>query len=114
MLISALALALAAKDKKKEPAAQGVIAGSVFHSTGQALRGAGIVVSSTPPGGKKREWRAVADARGEFVLRVPVGPASYNVVVKFAGYRPFERTVKIGEQERVDLSIMMEPGEENK
>jgi len=109
----ALAPALPAKDKKK-PTPPAVIAGTVFRDAGFALPGAQVAAVPDPPAKKKQEWKAVADARGEFVLRVPGGPASYNVVVRAAGYRPQEKKVTVAADERLDFNFLLEPGGESK
>lgn len=94
---------------RKGKGAQAVIAGTVFRDTGFSLPGADVVVKPAPAGGKKQEWKASSDARGEFALRVPAGPASYNLIVIANGYRPQEKAVTLAGQERVEFSIQMEP-----
>lgn len=94
---------------KKEKGAQAVIAGTVFRDTGFLLRGAEVIVKPTPAGRKKQEWKALSDARGEFALRVPAGPASYNLIVSASGYRSQEKTVTLAGEERVEFSFQMEP-----
>jgi hypothetical protein len=85
-----------------------VVAGTVFRDSGLSLRGAEIVVSGVEKG-KKKEWKTVSDPRGEFFLRVPAGPADYNVIVKASGFRPYQKPLKIAADERIDLSIILEP-----
>jgi hypothetical protein len=110
-VLATLAAFGAAKEKPKKAAqAQALVAGSVFHSSGHAMRGAQVVVTPAGPGKKKGEWKAFTDSRGEFHVRVPAGPASYNVVVRFEGYKPVEKTVEFAADERADLSLLMEPG----
>jgi len=94
---------------KKEKGAQAVIAGTVFRDTGFLLRGAEVIVKPAPEGRKKQEWKALSDARGEFAVRVPAGPASYNLVVSASGYRSQEKTVTLAGEERVEFSFQMEP-----
>jgi hypothetical protein len=94
---------------KKEKGAQAVIAGTVFRDTGFLLRGAEVIVKPAPEGRKKQEWKALSDVRGEFAVRVPAGPASYNLVVSASGYRPQEKAVTLAGEERVEFSFQMEP-----
>ena len=115
--MSLLAIPCPAKEKKKAPAAQAVLAGTVFRDSGFSLRGAEIVVTAESDGPSKRkpaEWRAVSDARGEFALRLPAGPGRYNVVVRASGYRPQEKKVVFGGDERLDFTFLLEPGGEKK
>ena len=113
----ALALAVAgagsAAGQEKKKAAAGpaaVLAGTVFKDAGFAMRGAEVVAATQPPA-KKQEWKAVTDGRGEFFLRLPAGPASYNVVVTAAGYRRQEKAVTFAAEERIDLTFLLESGE---
>jgi hypothetical protein len=100
-----LAPALVSGDKRVPSA---VIAGTVFRDTGLSLRGAQIIVAGLEKD-KKREWKTLSDPRGEFFLRVPAGPADYNVIVRASGYRLYQKQVKFAGDERVELSVILEP-----
>ena len=97
---------LAAADRKPVPTA--ILAGSVFRPPGFALPRASVTVKGLDKG-KKKEWKIATDSRGEFVVRVPPGPAEYNVVVTAGGYRTYEKIVNVGADERIDLSVILEP-----
>jgi hypothetical protein len=103
LLLGMAAGAASAADK----AAQAMIAGTVFRNSGFALPRAGVVVTGKERG-KKKEWKTTADSRGEFYVRVPAGPAEYNVVVTAEGYRTYEKVVTLGADERIDLSVILE------
>jgi hypothetical protein len=99
-----------ATDKKAK--AQATLFGNVFRDSGFALRGAEVVVTPEPAPKKKVEWRAIADARGEFLLRLPGGPASYNVIVRAPGFTPREKNVIFAGDERLDFTFLMSPVKE--
>ncbi len=99
----------AAKDKKKKgPPAQAVLAGTVFRGVGFAFPGVAVVAVPDPPAGKKL-WRAISDSRGEYVLRVPAGPASYNISVEVNGYAPQRKRITFAADERLDFNFLLEP-----
>jgi hypothetical protein len=103
-----LAGVLAAAGAMGEEAGTAVVAGSVFRDTGFALGGAQVTVSGLDKG-RKKEWKAATSARGEFAVRVPAGPADYTVSVKASGYQRWEKPVKVGADERIELSVILEP-----
>ncbi len=89
-----------------------MIAGTVFRDTGLSLPGAEITITPLPAGEQKtkvRPVKVVSDARGEFVVRVPPGPARYRVAASARGYQTAERTVEIQGEERVDLNFLLDP-----
>ena len=94
---------------KKGKDAQALIAGTVFRNNGFSLPGAEIVVKPATQDRKKQEWKGFSDARGEFNVRVPAGPASYTLIVKANGYQPQEKAVTLAGEERVEFSFLMEP-----
>ena len=51
---------------------------------------------------------AVSDARGEFVFRVPPGPAHYSVTVAAKGYQSQRKSVSVEDQERVEVTFQLE------
>ncbi len=118
-LLGSVLSAFPAERKRSQPAPGAVIAGTVFRNTGLSLPGAMITI--TPLSGaeakaKSRPIQAVSDARGEFVVRVPAGPARYRVGAVARGYQPAEQTIEIQGEERVDLTFLLEPapGQEKK
>jgi len=109
LIAAALVAACLAQQGASAPA---IVAGTVFREPGFALRGARIVATATAGGKKKQEWKAISDGRGEFILRVPPGPASYNVSVTAAGFLTQEKTVALAGDERIELSFMLAPAAE--
>lgn len=60
-------------------------------------------------GVKLKKIQAFSDARGEWAVRVPPVPAKWRVDVKIDGYLPAQRTVSVKGEQRVDLSIVLDP-----
>ena len=84
-------------------ATQATVTGTVRgDASGEPL--AGAVVTLTDLG-----RATVTDARGEWVVRVPPVPAKWRVDVKIKGYRPEQRSVSVTGEQRIDLSIILEP-----
>lgn len=96
----ALALPLAPATKKK-PEASAVIAGGIFTAEGFALPG--VPVSIRRQGDAKPKWRTASDSRGEFVVRLPAGRATYEVATHSDERENESQTIDIYGQERVDL-----------
>jgi hypothetical protein len=117
LAIAALLCAPAAAGAKKEkskatPAAFALIAGTVYRPPGFALPDVEVKVvpeSSEAENVKLKKAEAITDARGEFAVRVPPVPAKWRVDVKVVGYRPEQRSVSVTGEQRVDLSIVLEP-----
>jgi len=114
-------LSAAKKDKAKKPeTAPAVLAGTVFTGVGFALRGATIVATALPAEGapadakpkKPARWEAVSDARGEFLLRLPAGPARYTVMVRASGHQPQEKQLTFAADERQDQNFLLDPARE--
>lgn len=116
-------LPAAKKEKAKKAdaqAASAVLAGTVFTGVGFALRGAAVVVTALPAEGapaeakpkKAARWEAVSDARGEFIVRLPAGPARYNVSVRANGHQPQEKQLTFAADERQDQNFLLEPARE--
>jgi hypothetical protein len=114
-----LALFPLAASAKKKPALDtyATLSGSVFDDRGYALPDANVTValdaqsdssSSGKPKGKVKPLEAVSDARGEFVLRVPPGPAHYNLSVEAKGYQAQRKSVNVEDQERVEVTFQLE------
>jgi hypothetical protein len=107
-LLLGLLLSCIAAQAQKPKSAAAMLGGTVFRDNGFALRGAEAVVRAAAPSRGKSEWKAVSDARGEFYLRLPPGPASYTVTVKAKGFRTQEKTVTYAADERYDLTFLLE------
>ncbi len=113
LLVLAALLPLASAAKKK-PALDtyAVISGSVFQETGYALPDADVtLVAETPSGtssAKAEKQQAVSDARGEFIFRVPPGPATYSIVIAAKGYQSLRKSVAVEGQERVEVTFQLD------
>jgi hypothetical protein len=111
-------LSAAKKEKSKNGVAPyALIAGTVYRPPGFALPGVEVVVSPEQPevnGTKLKKAQAVTDVRGEWAIRVPPVPAKWQVNVKIDGYRPEQRSVSVEGEQRVDLSITLEPAHPTK
>ena len=112
LLLSASAPpALAARKKEKVvdiAASPAILAGTVFGGAGFAIRGAEVLVTRIDATGKN-QWKAASDARGEFLLRLPPGPAKYNVGVRAPGLKPQEKQVSFTADERLEQNFLLEP-----
>ncbi len=113
-LVLAALIPLAAAPKKK-PALDtyAVVSGSVFTASGYALPDADVTLApEAPPAGgssvKSKPIEIASDARGEFVVRVPPGPLDYRVTVNARGYQSQQKTVRVEDQERVEVTFQLE------
>ena len=99
---------------KKKPALDvyAVVSGSVFQESGYALPDADVTLIGEPPAGastsKSDKQQAVSDERGEFIFRVPPGPAHYTVVVAAKGYQSLRKSVTVEGQERVEVTFQLD------
>ena len=95
---------------KKKPALDtyATLSGSVFNDSGYALPDAGVTVVPEAQD-KVKPMQAVSDARGEFVLHLPPGPAQYSVTVSAKGYKKLRKSVSVQDQERVEVTFQLEP-----
>ena len=115
--VSASAPAVAARKKEKitaTAASPAILAGTVFGGAGFAIRGAELLVTRTDspagaPSAGKNQWKAASDARGEFFIRLPSGPAKYNVGVRAPGLKPQEKQVSFTADERLEQNFLLEP-----
>ena len=103
----------AKKEKARDASAPfAMIAGTVYRPPGFAMPGAEVIITpeaTESGGGKVKKVETVTDARGEWVVRVPPVPAKWRVDVKIKGYRPEQRSVSVTGEQRIDLSIILEP-----
>jgi hypothetical protein len=112
LLVATLLPGAAAAKKKPEPDTYAMISGSVFQESGYALPEAAITLIAEPASGstaaKAQKLEAVSDARGEFIVRVPPGPANYTIVVAAKGYQIMRKSVMVEGQERVEVTFQLE------
>lgn len=114
ILLGAFAASPAGAQKAgKQTGDFGVIAGTVFREPGFALPGAEVVLvaapdSAAPTGKSGKKQKAAADARGEFVFRVPPGPAKYLVTASSKGMKPVEQPVSLVDTERIEVTFMLQ------
>jgi hypothetical protein len=99
----------AAKDKPKPPEAYAVIAGTVFRENGASFPGIEVSLEPGPQVPKLKKQKTASSLRGEFTFRVPAREGSYTLVVKAPGYRMERKSVSISGDERVSVSILLEP-----
>ena len=117
LLLAALPSLVAAGKKKPALDTYAILSGSVFNDSGYALPDAEVTVApEAQPGVSPRQGHsdkikpleAASDARGEFVLRVPPGPAHYIVTVAAKGYQSQRKNVSVEDQERVEVTFQLE------
>ena len=112
LLVATLLPGAAAAKKKPEPDTYAMISGSVFQESGYALPEAAITLIAEPASGstaaKAQKLEAVSDARGEFIVRVPPGPANYTIVVAAKGYQIMRKSVMVEGLERVEVTFQLE------
>jgi hypothetical protein len=100
-------LPLHAAGKKKQPAAEAIIAGTVFQSSGHLLRGATVeVVAQDNP---KLKGNAVTDAQGDFAIRVPAGQRTFAIKASAKGFEAAQKTVEVFENEKVRANLILSP-----
>jgi len=113
VLLAAASLTASAGDKKdKGKDSYALVAGTVFRDPGFALPGARVTLTPDPEPGqstKIKKQKAVADARGEFVFRVPTAPMRYKVTAEADGLKTQEKPAQIQAAERVELFFSLEP-----
>lgn len=110
ILLSLMALPLAAGKHKQAPAEYAIVAGTVFRDPGFALPGAEVTLKPVPPAGshkKVKDQKAISSPRGEFAFRVPPGPMQYTLSVRCKGFKPEEKTTSIQSLERVDVNFVL-------
>lgn len=108
LLLTFLCWALGAAPKKK-PAADtyAIVSGTVFDASGYALPEANAKLTFEAPA-KAKPLEAVSSPRGEFVFRVPPGPAHYTVTVSAKGFEAQSKTVEVQDQERVEVTFQLD------
>lgn len=108
VLLLVFCFALAAAPKKK-PATDtyAMVSGTVFDSSGYALPDADAKLTFEAAA-KAKPLEAVSNPRGEFVFRVPPGPAHYTVTVSAKGFESQSKTVEVQDQERVEVTFQLD------
>jgi hypothetical protein len=100
----------AAGKKKEEPYA--LLFGMVFTEKGFALPG--IAVSVKGKDDTKPRWHEVSDRRGEFAVRLPAGPGTYEVSTHSEEYENQSKTVEVRGTERVEVLFRLATKKEEK
>jgi len=109
LLLLALFPLAAAPKKKPVLETYALLSGSVFNDRGLALPDADVTIApEAAQTTKTKPLEAVSDARGEFVVRVPPGPANYIVAVRAKGFQSQRKSVAINDQERVEVTFQLE------
>jgi Carboxypeptidase regulatory-like domain len=103
LLAAVTAASLAAAEK--HPAANAVLAGTVFDSNGHALPG--CVVEIVSEAGPQQEQRGATDQRGEYAIRVLAG--RFTVAVSRKGFQPQRKAVEVGEGEKSATTFLLSP-----
>jgi len=85
-----------------------VISGSVFDSSGYALPGVEATLVPDTVGRRTKPLEATSDARGEFIFRVPEGPAHYILTVAAKGRQTQQKTLTVEGQERIEVTFQLE------
>jgi hypothetical protein len=88
-----------------------VIFATVFNQRGFALAGARVRVRRTEE--KKFRWIAMSDHQGECAVRVPQN-AQYKMTIEAHGFKAQTRNIDARQDNRVDLTIRMEPQSEQR
>lgn len=87
------------KEKEEKPYA--LLFGSVHTAEGLSLPG--IPVSIKRKDDSKPKWHAVSDHRGEFAVRLPAGPGTYEVETHSKEHENQSKSVEVHGEERVDV-----------
>ncbi|MGH9788351.1 MAG: carboxypeptidase-like regulatory domain-containing protein [Candidatus Acidiferrales bacterium] len=88
-------------EKKKKPEPHTLVLGTTFTAEGLSLPG--IPVAVTRKGDKKPKWRVTSDARGEFAVRLPAGPAVYEVATESKEHENQTQEVEVQGEESVSI-----------
>jgi hypothetical protein len=112
LLLAAFLSPLAAAKKKPALDTYATLSGSVFNESGYALPDADVsvvpVARDPVARDKVKPMQMVSDARGEFVFRVPPGPAQYSVTVSAKGYKKQSKSVSVQDRERVEVTFQLD------
>lgn len=96
-----------ASKKKAAADTYAIVSGTVFDASGYALPDANATLAFEAPA-KAKPLETVSSARGEFVFRVPPGPAHYTVTVGTRGFDAQSKTVEVQDQERVEVTFQLD------
>jgi hypothetical protein len=99
----------AGADKRPDPGAYAIVAGTVFRDPGFALPDANVTLTlRDDPRGKKLQ-QAVTTPRGEFLFRVPPRPAAYIVKAELKGFFPDEKEAAVSGEDRIEVTLTLVP-----
>lgn len=98
---------VSAAPKKEKEARYALLLVSVFTEEGFALPGILIIVK--PKDAPKPVWRGASDRRGEYAVRLPPSPRTYEVATQSKAYESQTKTVEIHGEERMDLVLRLAP-----
>ncbi len=84
-----------------EPKPHALLTGTVFTEDGLALPD--IPVSIKRATDHKVRWRARSDARGEFALRLPPGPVTYEIATDSKRHQNQSKTVEFKGEEHLNV-----------
>jgi hypothetical protein len=80
---------------------------SVYDGDGRVLPNANLILVLDGQS-KAKPLEVVADSRGEYVFRVPPGPAHYTLTARAKGYQSQQKSVMVEDQERVEVTFQLE------
>ncbi len=106
LLLLAGAAAAGQQNRAEQFRSSFLLFGTVFAEPGALLPGAEIEVRRADE--QKYRWRARADRRGEFGIRVPLG-AEYELKVTARGFQEQVRKVDARQGSREDLVFRLRP-----
>jgi hypothetical protein len=97
------------KEDGRESSPYALVAGTIYRPPGFALGGANVTITTEPPVKGSKPIKVVTDSRGEFAVRLPTSPSKYRVDIIKEGFKAEQRTVSVQGEERLDLSIVLDP-----
>ena len=112
ILLACASGAVCGSEKKAPPIGDAephaVVAGTVFRGTGLSLPGATVTLALRDAP-KAKKLQSVSDGRGEFAFRVRPVEATYIVRASLKGFEAAEKEVSVSGEERVEVTLTMEP-----
>jgi hypothetical protein len=98
---------LCVANKKPAPDTYATVSVSVYDDSGYALADAHLKLVLDGQS-RAKPLEAVADSRGEYVFRVPPGPAHYSLTAEAKGHQSQTKSVMVEGQERVEATFQLE------
>ena len=102
LLFATIAILAFAPASQAQQRAAAVIAGTVEDPDGEPVEFAAVYVKDTQNGTQ-------TTVSGKFTLEVE--PGTVTVGVQSLGYKPYEKTVRVGRSGRVELRVRLQEGE---